>query len=240
MKTVLVIGASSDIGVATIDSISDSYDYIIAHYFHMNDKLQELKNKLSDRMIMLQADLSIEQETKNLTDKLKELDMVPDHIIHFPAQQIQINRYIKMDWPVFQRGLDISLKSFVLITQALLPKMTKRKSGKIIVMLSYVVDGMPPKYSADYVTIKYALLGLVKALALEYAEKGITVNGISPGFTETKFVGGLLDYYREENANLSPIGRNLVVSDIIPTIKFLLSDGSNAINGQNISVTFGR
>jgi 3-oxoacyl-[acyl-carrier protein] reductase len=118
--------------------------------------------------------------------------------------------------------------------------MAKARDGKVLVMLSYVVDGMPPKYSVDYVMTKYTLLGLVKSLAVEYADKGITVNGISPAFTETRFVDGMLDYFKEENKKSSPIGRNLKVEDVIPTIEYMLSSGADCINGQNILITCGR
>ena len=59
--------------------------------------------------------------------------------------------------------------------------MAKRKKGKIIFMLTVHTCQTPLKGCADYITEKYALLGLMKALAVEYANKGITVNGISPG-----------------------------------------------------------
>ena len=107
-------------------------------------------------------------------------------------------------------------------------------------MLSMVINGMPPKHNADYVIVKEALYGLVKAIAVEYAEKGISINGISPALIETKFIENMHDYTIGENAKLSPVGRNLIIADIIPTIRFLMSEGSDCINGQNISVTCGR
>lgn len=238
----LVMGASSDMGIAAIRSIENNYKYILAHYFHMNKRLSALKNELGEKLILLRADLSKDEEINDLIKQVKQLNLFPSHILHFPAQQIKIQKFHKTDWAVMERGIDISVKSLVRVLQTCLPPMIKARYGKIVIVLSYVLDGMPPKYSADYVITKYALLGLVKALAVEYAEKGITVNGVSPAFTETRFVcaGGIYDYVKEQNEKASPIGRNLVVNDIIPTIVFLLSEGSDCINGQNISITCGR
>lgn len=239
-KVLLVMGASSDMGVATIKNVESGFDFIIAHYLHMNEELEKVYNSLGDKCILVKADLTVDEDIYRFIETVKSTNHVPTHIIHFPAQQIKIQKFAKTKWENMERGLSISLKSFVLILQTFLPIMSKQKYGKVIVMLSYVLDGMPPKYSADYVMTKYALLGLVKALAVEYADRGITINGISPAFTETKFIEGMLDYFKEENEKASPIGRNLVIEDIIPTIEFMLSEGSNCINGQNISITCGR
>ena len=136
--------------------------------------------------------------------------------------------------------MDISFKSLILILQSFMPKMAKLKYGKVVLLLSFVIDGMPPKYCSNYVMTKYALLGLMKSLAVEYADKGITVNGISPAWVMTKYIDNQPDFLVEQNAQLSPIGRNLLVSDIVPSINWLLSDGADCVNGQNISITCGR
>ena len=81
---------------------------------------------------------------------------------------------------------------------------------------------------------------MVKAIAVEYADKGIVINGISPALMQTKFIEKMHEYLIEENAKQSPTGKNMEIKDILPTIRFLMSDGSNCVNGQNISVTCGR
>ena len=107
-------------------------------------------------------------------------------------------------------------------------------------MLSSVVNGAPPAFCANYVTTKYALLGLMRALAAEYAGKGITVNGVSPAWVETKFNANQPHVMAELNAKESPVGRNLVAGDVVPAIEYLLSDGADCVNGQNLLINFGR
>mgnify|MGYP001651813492 FL=1 len=135
---------------------------------------------------------------------------------------------------------DISLKSFVLIGQALLPQMAKRGSGKVILMLSYVVSHIAPAYCSNYVVTKYAMLGLMRALATEYASKGITVNGISPAWVNTKYIANQPDILIRQNEAASPTGQLLEVMDIVPSIRFLLSDGADCITGQNLTISCGR
>ena len=206
----------------------------------MNENLKKLSEELGDKLILIQADLSSEDDVNNLIVEIKKVTDAPSHIIHFPAPVCNNQKFHKIKWEVYQRELDISLKSLIIILQAFLPAMAKRKYGKIIVMLSFVVNNIAPAYCSNYVVTKYAMLGLVKALATEYGSKGITVNGISPAWVMTKYIDNQPDVLKEQNAQSSPIGRNLVVDDINPTIEFLLSDGSDCINGQNISITCGR
>ena len=106
-------------------------------------------------------------------------------------------------------------------------------------MLTSCTINIPPKYLASYVTIKYALLGLVKALSAEYCSKGIEINGISPSMINTKFLNNIPELIVNQNAINSPTKKNLDVDDVIPTFEFLLSEKSNGITGQNIAITNG-
>ena len=76
----------------------------------------------------------------------------------------------------------------------------------------------------------------MKALAVEYAGKGITVNGISPGAVETKFNSELPEFVINQYAEGRASGRNFLVQEVVPTIQFLLSSKSNSITGQNIAL----
>ncbi len=106
-------------------------------------------------------------------------------------------------------------------------------------MLSAYLLGVPPKFQSPYITVKYALLGLMRNLAAEYAAKGIMVNAVSPDMMETKFLSELPDLIKEQSAKNKPLGRNLFVEEVIPTMEYLLSSGSDVVTGQNIGVTGG-
>lgn len=241
MKNILlVIGASSDIGVATIKRIIDKYDIILAHYNHMNSSLECLYEENKDKVKLYKADLSDIQDTEKMIISIKEEEYYPNDIIHFPAQKIKIKKFYKTKWEDFQKSIDISIRSLCLIIKEFIPYMIKKQKGKIVVMLSMVVNNMPPKYNSDYVMTKYALLGLIKSLAVEYGEFGIAINGVSPAMVETKFIEDMHELIIDENAKSSPTGRNLTVEQVVPTIEFLLSEQTNGINGQNILITSGR
>lgn len=237
----LVIGASSDMGMSLIRKVSKNYDKIIAHYHHMNANLNALGEKIGrDKIYFLQADLSKETELYRMIEEIKEMCVCPSHIVHFPAPICNNSKFHKIKWDVFQNEYEISLRSIVVILQHFLPYMAKEHYGRVLIMLSYVVNNVAPAYCCNYVVTKYAMLGLVKALATEYATKGITVNGISPSWVNTKYIDNQPSMLKEQNAMNSPIGRNLEVEDIIPTIEYLLSDGASCVNGENITISCGR
>lgn len=239
-KTLLVLGASSDMGMKTIRELREEYDCIFAHYRSMSTKLQELQDEIGSKLIYLQGDFSLTEDVLRCIDTIRQSGKIPTHIVHFPAPLCDNAKFHKIPWETFQREMDISLRSIILVLQAFLPLMAKQRYGRVVLMLSFVVSGTAPAYCCNYVVTKYALLGLVKSLASEYASKGITVNGISPSWVNTKYISNQPNLLIEKNRELSPLGRMLEPEDIVPSIRFLFSDGASCINGQNISITCGR
>lgn len=238
-KVLLVTGASSDVGVQLIAEVAENYDYIIAHHVNDNEKLVELKEKIGDKLILLYGNFLEEEGVHQFVEQIKKIEKFPTHFVHLPAGKYENIKFTKMTWEKFNRDINISLRSLVIILNSFLPLMAKNKEGKVVVMLSSCTFNIPPKYVSSYVTTKYALLGLVKALSTEYASKEITINGVSPSMMETKFLADIPDLIIQQNALNSPTGKNLSVHDVVPTFKFLLSDNANCITGQNIAITNG-
>jgi len=87
-KVLLVTGASSDMGCDLIGRVAESYETVIAHYYHWNEKLEALKERLGDKLVGMQADFSDEDSTQKFVSELKAEFPVIDHFAHFPAQRI--------------------------------------------------------------------------------------------------------------------------------------------------------
>jgi len=238
-KILLVTGASSDVGMALIRRIGGNYKKIWAHYRSESEAFKELQKELGDRLVPVRADFSDLDSTRELIDNIQSSGDVPDHVVHLPAGKANNLQFHKHSWEDFQTEADVSLRSITMILQAFLPKMAKKKYGRVVFMLTAYTLGVPPKYQSSYVTVKYALLGLMKSLASEYAAKGITVNGVSPEMMDTKFLSDLPDLIREQAAAANPLGRNLTACDVVPSFVYLLSDESGAMTGQNLGITGG-
>lgn len=238
-KVLLVTGASSDVGYELIKRVSSNYSKVWAHYRSSSEIIDRMQSEFGDRIVPLQADFSDLASTEELIGIIKSSTYYPDHIVHLSAQRAYNLQFHKHSWESFQKEIDTSLRSIMMILQEFIPKMSKEKYGRIVFMLSAYIIGVPPKFQSSYITVKYALLGLMRALAAEYASKGITVNAVSPDMMETKFLSNLPDLVKEQSANNNPLGRNLCVDEIVPTIEYLLSPGSVVVTGQNIGVTGG-
>ena len=235
---ILIVGASSDIGLDLIKNI-DEDALILAHYNSSNKALLELVDKINNELVTIKANLSIEDEILSMIDGIENNYGTPNKIIHLAAPKFENIRFKDIEWSDFQNDLDISLKSLIIILNRFLPKLAKEKRGKVVCMLSSVVLNIPPKALTQYTSIKYALLGLVKSLASEYADKNIQINAISPSMVETKFLDNINEKFVELSAYSNPLKRNAIVDDITPILKLLISKESDYMNGVNIPITGG-
>ena len=235
---VFITGASSDIGLELIKSFRQKC-LILAHYNRSNAELLELSKIIKNELVTIQADLSIQEDIDDMLNNISSNYGIPNMIVHLASSPISNIRFKDLDWSQFEKEINISLKSAVIILNRFLPQLAKEKRGKVVIMLSSNVLGVPPKTLTHYTTIKYALLGLMRALASEYGEKNITINAVSPSMIETKFLMNINEKVVEASAYNNPLKRNANVKDIIPAIIFLLSEDSNYLNGVNLPITGG-
>jgi 3-oxoacyl-[acyl-carrier protein] reductase len=238
-KVLLVTGASSDIGMHFIHSIAADYEVIWTHYCSSATRAEQLADRYGDKIKPMQADFSKEEDIENMIRVIKDSQYFPDHIVHLSAPRAVNKNFHTTHWEEFDTNLNSTLRPIVMLLESMIPYMAKQRYGKIILMLSSCLIGIPPRCQSTYVTIKYALYGLMKSLSAEYADKGICVNAVSPDMIETRFVEDVFHLIREQNAEKSPLKRNLTVEDVIPAFQYLLSDDTVAVTGTNMEITGG-
>ena len=235
---VLIIGASSDIGIGLIKSL-DKECLVLAHYNNSDRELKRLLESRNVKMVMLKADLAIESEVLSMLEEIEGKYGLPSKIIHLAAPRVENIRFKDVKWDDYERDINIGLKSSFLILNKLLPKLAKERRGKVVLMLSSYVLGVPPKALSHYIIGKYAMLGLARSLSSEYSDKNIQINTVSPSMIETKFLDKINEKFVEIAAYNHPLKRNAKIHDVIPVIKMLISKESDYINGVNIPITGG-
>lgn len=239
-KKYLLLGASSSVALAFLSQHAwKQGDEVIAQYCGHKDALEKMEEKIPAKLFSLQSDFLSEKSTLDFIGSLRERGFVPTHILHIPALPIVNARFTEISWKDVQAQIDVQSRSFFYVMQAVVKEMAKAREGKIVVVLSSVTCGIPPRFLSGYVMSKYALMGLTKSLASEYAPKGIQFNMVSPSMMETKFVANVHDTVIEQSARANPSQRNACPEDVAGLVSYLFSDANTFITGTNIPVTGG-
>jgi NAD(P)-dependent dehydrogenase (short-subunit alcohol dehydrogenase family) len=149
----------------------------------------------------------------------------------------------------WRQAIDLNLMGVVHCTQAVLPAMKAAGWGRIVNMAS-TAGLVGYRYVSAYVAAKHAVVGLTKALALEVAKGGITVNAVCPGFTDTDIVSSAVKTIskasnRSEAEALStftatnPQGRLVRPAEVASAVLWLASDEASAVTGIALPVAGG-
>ena len=165
------------------------------------------------------------------------------------AGQAESAPFGKTSPELWQRMLDVNLTGTFLCTQAVLPDMLAARAGRIVNIAS-TAGQRGYAYVAAYVAAKHGVIGLTRALALEMAQKGITVNAVCPGYTETEILrqsianvvaktGRSEAEARAEFAQSNPQRRMVQPQEVADAVQWLCSDAAASVTGQSISVSGG-
>lgn len=237
-KGILVTGATSDIGYEFLKSFSGKDKVIVAFYYDYEERLDILENEYSLEIIRIKFNFLEPENLKEiLEEKIKDINIT--EVLHLAAPVVKQERFNKVDLAIFKNDFSIQVLSIVEILKVVIPKMKKEKKGKIVFILSSVVNGVPPKFWTSYVTCKYALEGLLKSLVVEYSSFNIQINAISPSMINSKFLKNMDERLIEAEIEKHPLKRTIKIKEIVETINYILESKNEFFNGNNILLTGG-
>ena len=165
------------------------------------------------------------------------------------AGQAHSAPFMKMDLALWQQMLAVNLTGTMVCTQAALPGMLAAGWGRVVNVASTAAQ-RGYAYVSAYCAAKHGVLGLTRALALECATKGVTVNAVCPGFTETDLLkdsianivaktGRTEAAARADLAAGTPQKRLVQPQEVANAVAWLCLPGSDAMNGQALAVAGG-
>ncbi len=134
--------------------------------------------------------------------------------------------------------INVNLKSAFIFSKAVVRKMIKQRSGRII-FISSVVAFTGNKGQANYVASKAGLTGMAKSLSNEVGSRGITVNCVAPGFIQTPMTHSLSEAHAEKMKEQIALGRFGSPQDIANAVAFLASNEASYITGTTLHVNGG-
>lgn len=237
-EALLVTGSTSDLGYGYLKKFKNKNITIIAFYYDFEERLDDLIENYGLNIVKIYFDFLC---LDNLEEKVKELSekYFISKVLHLSAPIVKQERFNKISKEVFYNDFTIQVVSLVEILKVVLLRMKKEKKGKIVIILSSCVEGVPPKFWTSYVTSKYAMMGFLKSLVSKYGQFNIQINGISPSMIQSKFLNNMDERMIEMEIEKHPMKRTVSIDEVTEIIDYLFFNNNSFLNGNNILLTGG-
>jgi len=239
-RVALVTGGTRGIGAAITRTLAQDGIHVAAVYAHDVHTAQEFyQHALSEELpiSLHQANIADSGDSPRLVHEvLHEVGRI-DYLINNAG----INRdrtAVKMWTLQWEEVIRTDLSGTFYMTQAVLPHMLERGSGRIV-NISSIVGQMGNYGQANYAAAKSGLFGLTKSLALETADKGVTVNCVAPGAIETEMTSHIPADVLKGYMDRIPMHRQGTPEEVAHVVRFLLDDLSAYITGATIPINGG-
>lgn len=238
MRRVLVTGASGRIGSAIALRLAEEGFRITAHCRSRLEEARKLCDEIEAKGGQAEV-LAFDVTDRNRTRAVLEEDLERGGAYYGVVSNAGIIRdnafpaLTDEDWDLV---LDTSLNGFYHVVQPLIMPMLRQRKGGRIVCIASVSGVIGNRGQANYSAAKAGLIGAAKALAVELASRGVTVNCVAPGLIESEM---LSSEAREYALQAIPMNRVGTPADVAEAVAFLFSDGANYITRQVIGVNGG-
>lgn len=242
--TALVTGASAGIGRAIALGLARSGAHVAVNYYRTAAGAEETVQQIRDlggTAFAVKADVGVKAEvTAMMGEVTAQLGNRLDILVNNAGDLIERCPIASLSEEMWDRVLDVNLKSVFLVSQAALPLMKPHRKGRIINISSIAGQDGGGLGAAHYATAKGGAIVLTKALAKEFAPDGITVNAIAPGLIATRYHERYsTPESRQRMLNNIPVGREGTVEDIVGAVLFLCSNASSYVTGETIKINGG-
>ena len=244
-KIVIVTGAASGIGGKTaIKFANEGAKVVVADINKETGNIVVEKIKTDNgEALFVETNVAEFISVDNMVSQTLDTFGIPDVLINNAGINV-FGEPLNMPDSEWKRAFSVDLDGVWFGCKAVLPHMLKKNKGSIVNVASvHGIQIIPNCF--PYPVAKHGVIGLTKALAVDYAAKGIKINSISPGYIETPIIDRFFNTKpdpiaaRKEAENHQPIKRMGTTDEIANTIMFMSSDECNYMIGANIVVDGG-
>jgi 3-oxoacyl-[acyl-carrier protein] reductase len=238
-KIALVTGAAQGIGRAIALLLAQKGADIVISDINL-EKAEEMAKEieaLGRKAMAIKVDVANTNDVERMVEAILERFGQIDILVNNAgiARDKLILRMTEEDW---DSVLNVNLRGTFNCTKAVIKHMSKQRKGKIVNIAS-VVGEMGNVGQANYSASKAGVIGFTKTIAREFAQRGINVNAIAPGYIETPMTEALTEKVKEELRRMIPMERLGRPEDVAQAVFFLVSEASSYITGQVLNVNGG-
>ena len=244
-KIVIVTGAASGIGEKTAIKFANEGAKVVVADINKetgNIVVEKIK-KDNGEALFVETNVAEFISVDNMVSQTLDTFGIPDVLVNNAGINV-FGEPLNMPDSEWKRAFSVDLDGVWFGCKAVLPHMLKKNKGSIVNVASvHGIQIIPNCF--PYPVAKHGVIGLTKALAVDYAAKGIKINSISPGYIETPIIDRFFNTKpdpiaaRKEAENHQPIKRMGTTDEIANTIMFMSSDECNYMIGANIVVDGG-
>jgi acetoacetyl-CoA reductase len=234
--TAIVTGGTRGIGAAISVALSEDGHKVAATYAGNDEAAEAFKTETG--ISVYRFDVADFDQCSQSVAKI-ETDLGPINILVNNAGITRDGTLHRMNFEQWNAVLQTNLSSCYNMCRNVIDGMRERGFGRIVNIGS--INGQAGQYGqVNYAAAKSGIHGFTKALALEGAAKGITVNAIAPGYVDTDMVRAVPEKFLEKIIATIPVGRLGYASDIARAVQFLVADDATFITGSTLSINGGQ
>ena len=236
-KNALITGATGPIGTG-IARLIHAQGAAVAISGTRREVLDRLAADLGGgRVHVLPCNLADSAETEALVPRVEEA-MGQLDVLVANAGVTKDNLFVQLRDEDWEQVIAINLSATFRLARAAVRGMMRRRFGRVIAITSVVGSTGNPG-QANYVAAKAGITGMIKAIAQEYAKRGVTANCVAPGFIVTPMTDKLNDKQRETIMAKIPASRAGTVEEVAAAVAFLASNEAAYVTGQTLHVNGG-